>query len=133
MDTEKLFISDGAIEKLGYAYFVDVEYDDYNSIANWNETVELEDGLFLERDDMDNYNIRTDDEDDCSFEDIEELRNKIQLDYYSSFFNMKAICEKANVNYTTYRSWKQKGLSERKIISLLKEMKNITNDIQIAE
>ena len=75
MDIEKLFISDGAIEKLGYAYFVDVEYDDYNSIANWNETVELEDGLFLERDDMDNYNIRTDDEDDCSFEDIEELRN----------------------------------------------------------
>lgn len=34
METEQLFISDEVLEKYGYAYFKDVEYDDYKYNAD---------------------------------------------------------------------------------------------------
>ena len=77
MDHNKLFVSEGAIEKMGMSYFKDVEYDDFKSIAAWGETVQLNDGLFLDRDDMDNYSIHTNDENDDSFEDIDTLKERI--------------------------------------------------------
>ena len=74
---EKLFISDGAIKKMGIEYFKDMEYDDFNSIASYDETIKLDDGLLLDRDDMDNYSIHLDDLDDCSFEDVEDIKARI--------------------------------------------------------
>lgn len=124
----KLYVSSKLIKEKGYAYLMDVEYDDFKGLAN-NDSVELEDGVILTRDDMyDLYLSLT--EEDSGFEDIEELRNQIVLDYYSKSFNMKNICEKANVNYTTYRAWKQKGLNPYKIIALLEEMKKLSSEIE---
>lgn len=124
----KLYLSDELLKAKGYAYFIDMEYDDFKWLAD-NEPVTLEDGVMLLRDDMYNLYLSLN-EDDESFENIEDLRNKIALDYYSKSFNMKDICEKANVNYTTYRAWKQKGLNPYKIIALLEEMKKLSSKIE---
>ncbi len=131
---EKLFISDEALEKYGYAHFKGFEYEDFKSIATWGEFIELEDGLLLNRDDMDDYYIQAT-EDDCSFNDIEDLVNKIELAYNTQFFNMTKVCEVAKVNYNTFKGWKNNGLcmSEKKIIQILKTMKEISNDIEIKE
>lgn len=44
--SEKLFVSDEALEKYGYAYFNGMEADDYELIAE-NEPKKLEDGLLV--------------------------------------------------------------------------------------
>lgn len=132
--SEKLFVSDEAIEKYGYAHFRRFEYDDFNLIATWGEFVELEDGLLLNRDDMDDYYLQVS-EDDCSFNDIEGLANKIELAYNTQFFNMTSVCELAKVNYSTFKGWKNNGLgmSEKKVIQLLKAMKEICEGIEIID
>lgn len=129
----KLYISDEAIEKYGYAHFRGVEYDDYKSIA-CDEFIELEDGLLVNRDDMYNIYISVN-EDDVTFSDIEDLRNEIELSYNTQFFNMTAVCKLAEVNYSTFKGWKNNGfgMSEKKIVQILKTMKEISNDIEIKE
>lgn len=127
----KLYISDELLKAKGYAFFKGVEYDDYKELAS-DDYIRLENDIVLSRDDMYNLYLSSNEEDE-SFEDVDELINKISLDYYSKSFNMKEICSKANVNYTTYRAWKQKGLNANKIIALLEEMKNISNEIVIVE
>ncbi len=49
------------------------------------------------------------------------------LKYQSEFFNMRAVCEKAKVNYSTFRGFKNNGklMSSVKIYQLLKAMKEI--------
>lgn len=45
----------------------------------------------------------------------------------SQYFNMKVICEKAGVNYSTFRGWKNNGnaLSEEKLRLLKNTMINV--------
>lgn len=45
----------------------------------------------------------------------------------SKYFNMKAICELAGVNYQTFRGWKNNGYSmaDDKLIMIIETMKNI--------
>lgn len=124
----KLYISDELLKAKGYAFFKGVEYDDYKELAS-DDYIRLENDIVLSRDDMYNLYLSSNEEDE-SFEDVDELINKISLDYYSKSFNMKEICSKANVNYTTYRAWKQKGLNANKIIALLEEMKKLSSEIE---
>lgn len=48
----------------------------------------------------------------------------------SQYFNMKAICELAGVNYQTFRSWKNNGysFSDKKLIALIEAMKSVCKD-----
>lgn len=121
---EKLYISDEALEKYGYAYFEDKEADDFKGIAG-NEFIELEDGLILSRDDM--YNIYLSaNECDESFNDIDDIQDIIYIDSHCEAFNMRVICERASVGYSTFRNWKSnayRGLSDYKISRLVEEMK----------
>lgn len=68
---EKLFVSDELLEVKGEEYFEGVEYDDYKSLAN-DDTVVLEDGVILTRDDMYNLYLSLTEEDE-SFEEIESI------------------------------------------------------------
>lgn len=45
------------------------------------------------------------------------------------FFNMRVICERAGVNYSTYRGWKNNGrsFSDQKAKLLYETMRNIMN------
>lgn len=121
---EKLYISDQALEKYGYAYFQGMEAENYRYDAD-NELKELEDGLLMSRDDMGNIHLQAQ-EDDEVFNDIMDIMDIIYIDSHSNIFNMKAICERANIGYSTYRNWKSsgyKGLSDYKIGRLVEEMK----------
>lgn len=122
---EKLYISDEALEKYGYAYFKDMEADDYKAIAS-NEFIELEEGLLLSRDDMYNLYLSAN-EDDESFNDINDIQDIIYIDSHITVFNMIEICKRAGIAESTYRNWRSKGykgLSDYKIGRLVEEMKN---------
>lgn len=122
---EKLFISDEALEKYGYAYFKGMEADDYKAIAS-NEFIELEEGLLLSRDDMYNLYLSAN-EDDESFNDINDIQDIIYIDSHITVFNMIEICKRAGIAESTYRNWRSKGykgLSDYKISRLVEEMKN---------
>lgn len=122
---EKLFISDEALEKYGYAYFKGMEADDYKAIAS-NEFIELEEGLLLSRDDMYNLYLSAN-EDDESFNDINDIQDIIYIDSHITVFNMIEICKRAGIAESTYRNWRSKGykgLSDYKIGRLVEEMKN---------
>ena len=43
------------------------------------------------------------------------------------YFNMRVICEKAGVNYSTYRGWKNngRGFSQKKAKALYDAKKNV--------
>lgn len=121
---EKLYISDEALEKYGYAYFKDMEADDYKAIAS-NEFIELEEGLLLSRDDMYNLYLSAN-EDDESFNDINDIQDIIYIDSHITVFNMIEICKRAGIAESTYRNWRSKGykgLSDYKISRLVEEMK----------
>lgn len=122
---EKLYISDEALEKYGYAYFKDMEADDYRYEAN-DDFKELEDGLLLSRDDMYNIYIQANEYDE-SFNDIDDIQNIIYIDSHINVFNMIEICKRAGIAESTYRNWRSKGykgLSDYKISRLVEEMKN---------
>lgn len=122
---EKLFISDEALEKYGYAYFKGMEADDYKAIAS-NEFIELEEGLLLSRDDMYNLYLSAN-EDDESFNDINDIQDIIYIDSHITVFNMIEICKRAGIAESTYRNWRSKGykgLSDYKISRLVEEMRN---------
>lgn len=55
----------------------------------------------------------------------EELKQYV-LDK-SKYFNMKSICELANVNYQTFRGWKNNGysMSDEKLIKIIAAMKSV--------
>lgn len=121
---EKLFISDEALEKYGHAYFKGMEADDYKAIAS-NEFIELEEGLLLSRDDMYNLYLSAN-EDDESFNDINDIQDIIYIDSHITVFNMIEICKRAGIAESTYRNWRSKGykgLSDYKISRLVEEMK----------
>lgn len=125
MMEEKLFISDEALEKYGYAYFNGMEADDYQYEAD-NELKELEDGLLMCRDDMENIYLSANEYDE-SFNDIDDIQDIIYIDSHCEAFNMRVICERASVGYSTFRNWKAnayRGLSDYKISRLVEEMKN---------
>lgn len=122
---EKLYISDEALEKYGYAYFNGMEADDYRYEAN-DDFKELEDGLLLSRDDMYNIYIQANEYDE-SFNDIDDIQNIIYIDSHINVFNMIEICKRAGIAESTYRNWRSKGykgLSDYKISRLVEEMKN---------
>ena len=122
---EKLFISDEALETSGYAHFKGMEADDYKAIAS-NEFIELEEGLLLSRDDMYNLYLSAN-EDDESFNDINDIQDIIYIDSHITVFNMIEICKRAGIAESTYRNWRSKGykgLSDYKIGRLVEEMKN---------
>lgn len=122
---EKLFVSDKALEKYGYSHFKDVDYDDYKSFAT-DEFTELENGLLVSRDDMDNIYISATEEDEV-YNDIDDIQNIIYIDSHIEVFNMRVICERAGVAYSTFRNWKYnnnyKGMSDYKIERIVEEMK----------
>ncbi len=121
---EKLYISDEALEKYGYAYFKDMEADDYRYEAN-DDFKELEDGLLLSRDDMYNIYLQAN-ECDESFNDIDDIQDIIYIDSHINVFNMIEICKRAGIAESTYRNWRSKGykgLSDYKISRLVEEMK----------
>ena len=122
---EKLYISDEALEKYGYAYFKDMEADDYRYEAN-DDFKELEDGLLLSRDDMYNIYLQANEYDE-SFNDIDNIQDIIYIDSHINVFNMIEICKRAGIAESTYRNWRSKGykgLSDYKISRLVEEMKN---------
>lgn len=122
---EKLFISDEALEKYGYAYFKGMEADDYRYEAN-DDFKELEDGLLLSRDDMYNIYLQANEYDE-SFNDIDDIQDIIYIDSHINVFNMIEICKRAGIAESTYRNWRSKGykgLSDYKISRLVEEMKN---------
>ena len=121
---EKLYISDEALEKYGYAYFKDMEADYFKYEAD-SEFKELEDGLLVSRSDMYDIYIQAN-EDDESFNDIDDIQDIIYIDSHINVFNMIEICKRAGIAESTYRNWRSKGykgLSDYKISRLVEEMK----------
>lgn len=122
---EKLFISDKALEKYGYAYFKGMEVDDFKYEAD-NEFKELEDGLLVSRSDMYDIYLQANEYDE-SFNDIDDIQDIIYIDSHINIFNMVEICKRAGIAESTYRNWRSKGykgLSDYKINKLVEEMKN---------
>lgn len=123
---EKLYISDEALEKYGYAYFKDMTADDYKYEAD-SSYQKLEDGLILTRDDMYNIYLSANEEDE-GFNDIDDIKNIIYIDSHINVFNMSEICKRAGIADSTYRNWKAKGykgMSDRSIEKIVKEMKRV--------
>lgn len=121
---EKLYISDEALEKYGYAYFNGMEADDFKYEAD-SEFKELEDGLLVSRSDMYDIYLQAN-EDDESFNDIDDIQDIIYIDSHINVFNMIEICKRAGIAESTYRNWRSKGykgLSDYKISRLVEEMK----------
>lgn len=121
---EKLFISDEALEKYGYAYFNGMESDDFKYEAD-SEFKELEDGLLVSRSDMYNIYLQANEYDE-SFNDIDDIQDIIYIDSHCKVFNMIEICKRAGIAESTYRNWRSKGykgLSDYKISRLVEEMK----------
>lgn len=121
---EKLYISDEALEKYGYAYFKGMTAEDYK-YEDDSSYQKLDDGLILTRDDMYNIYLSANEEDEA-FNDIDDIKNIIYIASHCEAFNMRVICERANIGYSTYRNWKYnsyKGLSEYRINRLVEEMK----------
>ena len=113
---EKLYISDEALEKYGYAYFNGMEADDFKYEAD-SEFKELEDGLLVSRSDMYDIYLQAN-EDDESFNDIDDIQDIIYIDSHINVFNMSEICKRAGIADSTYRNWKAKGykgMSDRSI------------------
>lgn len=58
----------------------------------------------------------------------------LQLIHYSKYFNMKEVCELAEVNYGSYRNFKSNQqrypLSDENIEKLLQAMKAISKQIK---
>lgn len=124
MMEEKLYISDNALEKFSFKYFSNVSYDDYKGVAD-GSFKELEDGLLVSRSDMYDIYLQAN-EDDESFNDIDDIQDIIYIDSHYEVFNMRVICERASVGYSTFRNWKSnayRGLSDYKISRLVEEMK----------
>lgn len=120
----KLYISDEALEKYGYAYFKDMESDDFKYEAD-SKFKELEDGLLVSRSDMYDIYLQAN-EDDESFNDIDDIQDIIYIDSHINVFNMIEICKRAGIAESTYRNWRSKGykgLSDYKISRLVEEMK----------
>ena len=121
---EKLFISDEALEKYGYAYFKGMEVDDFKYEAD-SEFKELEDGLLVSRSDMYDIYLQANEYDE-SFNDIDDIQDIIYIDSHINVFNMSEICKRAGIADSTYRNWKAKGykgMSDRSIEKIVKEMK----------
>lgn len=121
---EKLYISDEALEKYGYAYFKGMTADDYEYEAD-SEFKELEDGLLVSRSDMYNIYLQANEYDE-SFNDIDDIQDIIYIDSHCKVFNMIEICKRAGIADSTYRNWKAKGykgMSDRSIEKIVKEMK----------
>ena len=121
---EKLYISDEALEKYGYAYFKGMEADDFQYEAD-NELKELDDGLLMCRDDMENIYLSANEYDEV-FNDIDDIQDIIYIDSHINVFNMIEICKRAGIAESTYRNWRSKGykgLSDYKIGRLVEEMK----------
>lgn len=121
---EKLYISDAALEKYGYAYFNGMEADDFQYEAD-NELKELDDGLLMCRDDMENIYLSANEYDEV-FNDIDDIQDIIYIDSHINVFNMIEICKRAGIAESTYRNWRSKGykgLSDYKISRLVEEMK----------
>lgn len=134
----KLYVSRKAIQKYGYDYFVNFSYNKYCALAD-QDFKELEDGLLIiansEINDPDRDIFLQVDESDnefSQFNNIEDIRLEIELAYHSQYFNMKKICELANINYQVYRNWKNscKPFNDDKIKKLLNAMINTTKDIE---
>lgn len=122
---EKLYISDEALEKYGYAYFNGMEADDFQYEAD-SELKELEDGLLMCRDDMENIYLSANEYDEV-FNDIDDIQDIIYIDSHINVFNMIEICKRAGIAESTYRNWRSKGykgLSDYKISRLVEEMRN---------
>ena len=58
---------------------------------------------------------------------MNDINLKEKLLNQSKYFNMKAICELAGVNYQTFRGWKNNGysMSDEKLKKILDAMKKI--------
>lgn len=134
----RLYVSRKAIQKYGYDHFRNFSFNNYCAIADL-DFKELDDGLLI----IANSNINDPnkdiflqaDESDNNFShftDIENIRLEIELAYHSQYFNMKKICELANINYQVYRNWKNsyKPFNDDKIKKLLNAMLNTTKDIE---
>ena len=129
---KKLFISEKAIEKLGYNFFLDL--DVYNFVDEIDTTTEY--GYSVYKDDMEDIYVYVDeaDEDFIETDDlIKEYRQKLLVEK-SEIFSMRAICELADVPYQTFRTWKAKGygLSDERVLALLTAMKNAV-DVDFGE
>lgn len=120
----RLFISEKAIEKLGYNFFLNL--DAYDFVDEIDTTTEY--GYSVYKDDMDDIYVYVNEKDETFIEInylIEEYREKLLIEK-SEIFNMRAICELADVPYQTYRTWKAKGygLNEKRTLALLTAMKD---------
>ena len=60
----------------------------------------------------------------------EEELNVILMDA-SQYFNMKSMCAYANIPYSTYQNWKNRGknLSYHKKLALIEAMKEISRKL----
>ena len=117
----KVYVSDDLIQKEGLAFFYEMQFNDF-----WcrNFGIQEDYGYYLSVSDMGDYYLSVD-ENDCSFNDIEDLEDKIELAYRSKFYSMKQVCEKAGINYQTYKqasSSNFKSFSDKKDKQLLETM-----------
>lgn len=123
----RLFISEKAIEKLGYNFFLNL--DAYDFVDEIDTTTEY--GYSVYKDDMEDIYVYVNKKDETFIEInylIEEYREKLLCEK-SEIFNMRAICELADVPYQTFRTWKAKGygLNKKRVLALLTTMKNAMN------
>ena len=108
---EKLYISDEALEKYGYAYFKGMTADDYKYEAD-SEFKELEDGLLVSRSDMYDIYLQANEEDE-GFNDIDDIKNikaktkelkayKQALEKYQATFTEEGLPRDAEADLSDY-------------------------------
>lgn len=134
---KQLFISDEAIQKYGYDYFYKMNADDFLSVSKNLELIddggyrELDDGLLLSINNLQNVTLQ-ENESDSVFYEYSEIRERMILYHNSKYYNMKEVCQEANISYQVYRNWKNsnKPFSDLKVKQLLKAMISISNKIK---
>ncbi len=128
----KIFINQKLIDDYGLSYFVHLDINDFFSDIAYENSVNIDERIYIERDiTPDVYIIDEENEDNQRYINI----NWVYLLYYSQYFNMKEICNLAGISYSTYHNWKSElhYLSETKVCLLLKTMKELTKQIHIIE
>lgn len=126
---KKLYISNEALQKFGYGYFYNMSVNDFVKEAQ-NDIYETDDGLLVQVVNSLRVNLKAS-ESDRKYNEYKTIVNKITLSHKSMYFNMKALCEKADISYQTYRNWKNSftSFSDLKVNKLLDCMMEISNEI----
>lgn len=128
----KLYINKNLISKEGLGAFYQITYVDDVRYCDVEREANANNWGFSQSDMGDLYIWDTEDPDcvdgDGTYVDYADIVKKCELAYRTKYYNMKQVCEFAEVAYSTYKNASRdnfRNLSEKKVMQLLNAMDNV--------